>query len=142
MRSFGSAAQLILMNGPWRAGLRWWMALAISSLPVPFSPWISTLALLGGDRLDQLEQLAHRLALADDVLEGMLFVQPVLEPAGAGARSSTRSAGAFEHAEQAVRIEVGLLDEVEGPGLPGLERPVDGALAADDDHLGALVDAP
>ena len=44
MRSFGSAAQLILIHGPSRRALRSCSALAISSLPVPLSPMISTLA--------------------------------------------------------------------------------------------------
>ena len=41
-RVSGSAAQLTAMNGLPRRGERSWMALATSSLPVPLSPWMST----------------------------------------------------------------------------------------------------
>src|SRR5437867_1975469 len=44
IRSFGRAAQLILIHGPSARRLRSWSAFAISSLPVPLSPTISTLA--------------------------------------------------------------------------------------------------
>ena len=44
IRSFGSAAQLILTSGPSTRGLWACTALAASSLPVPLSPTMSTLA--------------------------------------------------------------------------------------------------
>ena len=46
-RVSASAAQCSLMNGPCARGERWWIALATSSLPVPLSPVISTVARLG-----------------------------------------------------------------------------------------------
>ena len=39
-----SAAQCTATNGPFDRGPSWWIALATSSLPVPLSPWISTVA--------------------------------------------------------------------------------------------------
>ena len=45
--SLGMAAQLTSMNGPCRRGLAAWMARATSSLPLPFSPVISTRAAVG-----------------------------------------------------------------------------------------------
>ena len=44
-QAFASAPQLTRTNGPLPRGLSWWMALAISSLPVPVSPSSSTEAL-------------------------------------------------------------------------------------------------
>ena len=43
--------------------------MAISSLPVPFSPWIRMFASLAGDARDEVEHLVHLLALSDDVAE-------------------------------------------------------------------------
>ena len=42
------------------------MARATSSLPVPLSPVISAVASRGGELADELENLLHRLAAADD----------------------------------------------------------------------------
>ena len=44
-RVSGMAAQLTLMSGMWRCGLRSWMARASSSFPVPVSPITSTVLL-------------------------------------------------------------------------------------------------
>ena len=44
------AAQLSGTNGRFLRGLFWWIALATSSLPVPVSPWISTVASVGAIR--------------------------------------------------------------------------------------------
>ena len=84
----------------------------------------------------QLEQLAHHLALADhrahavgiaELGPQLLVRHPLVD----------LTAGPLEDADDAVGIELRLLDEEEGAGLPGIERPGDRALAADDDHLGA-----
>ena len=47
IRSSGMAAQLTSTKGPDERRLRAWTARATSSLPVPFSPKISTRPLLG-----------------------------------------------------------------------------------------------
>ena len=46
-----------------------WIARAINSLPVPLSPVMSTVAESGRHFLDHLQDVADRLALADDVFE-------------------------------------------------------------------------
>ena len=43
----GIALQLMATNRCWRRGLLWWMARATISLPVPVSPVMSTVALVG-----------------------------------------------------------------------------------------------
>ena len=59
------------------------MARATSSLPVPLSPRISTVASVGGDPGDQAADLAHARALADQVViergveAAPLFFQPL-----------------------------------------------------------------
>ena len=47
-------------TGPCARGLSRWMAWATSSLPVPLSPWISTVARVGADLPDRVEHLLHR----------------------------------------------------------------------------------
>ena len=47
------AAQFRATKGLFLRGLFWWMAWATSSLPVPVSPWISTVALVGAIRLSR-----------------------------------------------------------------------------------------
>ena len=47
------AAQFRATNGLFLRGLFWWMAWATSSLPVPVSPWISTLASVGAMRFSR-----------------------------------------------------------------------------------------
>ena len=49
-RLSGIAAQLMATNGPSLRGLRWWMALATSSLPVPLSPVMSTVVSVSATR--------------------------------------------------------------------------------------------
>ena len=73
-KSRGTAAQLTLTNGRADRPLRSWIARATSSLPVPDSPRTSTLAVVGRNQLDLLEQLAQRRALADDFAKRVGFV--------------------------------------------------------------------
>jgi hypothetical protein len=47
IRFSGMAPQLMVTKGPVRAGERRWISLAISSLPVPVSPVMSTLMSVG-----------------------------------------------------------------------------------------------
>ena len=74
----GIAAQLIAVKLRSLRGLIRWMARARTSLPVPLSPVMSTVVLWRATRLATLEQVAHRLALAD---------HQVLDRAGAQARA-------------------------------------------------------
>ena len=74
-----NAAQFSATNGLFFRGLFWWIAWATSSLPVPVSPWISTLALVGRDPLEPLDHVAHQRAVADDALEAEPLVEPALQ---------------------------------------------------------------
>ena len=56
----GMAAQLSLTNARPRRELSWWIARAISSLPVPVSPWIEHGGIGGGHALDLLEHALQR----------------------------------------------------------------------------------
>jgi hypothetical protein len=87
-------------------------------------------------RVHEFEQLAHHLALPDDRAHAVRVAQLraqflVRDPLVHLARR------AFEDADDAGRIELALLHEEEGTGLAGVEGAGDGALAADDDDLGA-----
>ena len=93
----------------------------------------------GRHGIDELEQRQHGLALADDVLERVLLTHPLLQPQMLPALLH-QVGGAIEEPEQPLGVEIRLLDEVEGACLAGLQRALDGALSADDDHLEALVD--
>ena len=63
------AAQFIATNGLFFRGLFVCSALATSSLPVPFSPRIRTVARVGANALTPFDQLAHLRAVADQALE-------------------------------------------------------------------------
>ncbi len=54
------------MKGRWRRGERAWMPRATSSLPVPLSPWMSTVGIHGGDLDHPLQHLLHHIGLAHD----------------------------------------------------------------------------
>ena len=65
----GRAAQLTLISGLAVRRLWEWIARAISSLPVPVSPLISTVASVGGHPADLVEHRQQRRGSADDLLE-------------------------------------------------------------------------
>ena len=139
MRSLGSAAQLILMNGPLGAMAAMVDGVGEQLLAGPVLALNQHVGIAGRDRLDELEEREHRLALAEDVLEGMLLLQARLQPQMLPPLVHQVSRP-IDQAEQALGIQVRLVDEVEGAGLSGLERALQGALAADHDHLEPLVD--
>ena len=86
MSSSGMAAQLTSTNGPSARRLWWWMFRATSSLPVPFSPKISTRPLEGAawamsraQGVDGRALAHHHPAVLDLLLEGaVLLLQPPL----------------------------------------------------------------
>ena len=127
------------MNGPSARPLRTWIALAISSLPSAVLALDQDVGVAFGDGLDQLEELAHLLALPDDVRERVLVAHLLLQPLVLGA-FDLQVGGAIEDRDNAGRIEVRFLDEVERAGLAGFERARDRADAADHDHLRRFVD--
>ena len=92
----------------------------------------------GRHALDQLEEVLHLLALADDVREAVLAADLFLELLVLGPLLGPLDRLA-DHVHQAVLADR-LLEEVERARLPRLDRARDRALAADDDDLGARVD--
>ena len=68
------AAQLTLMNGAEARGLCRCSARATSSLPVPLSPGDQDGGLGAGDFADQLAQLLHGLALAQQLVAGIVLL--------------------------------------------------------------------
>ena len=92
-----------------------------------------------GHGIDQVEQLAHLLAAADHVSEGILPAHLFLQPLVLGSLH-LQAGSAIQDRQQAAGIQVGLLDEVEGASLAGFERAGDGADTTDHDHLRRGVD--
>ncbi len=92
-----------------------------------------------GHRLDQLEQLAHLLALADDVRERVLIAHLLLQPLVLRALD-LQVGRAIEDRDDAGGIEIRFFEEEERAGLAGFERARDRADAADHDHLRRVVD--
>ena len=100
----GMAAALKATKRCSARGLLWWIVRAISSLPVPVSPWISTVLFIGRDEFERREDLLHRRALADDAIEaeavaqlraqfGVLLPQPALFEAAVQDARELRRAG-------------------------------------------------
>ena len=116
-----------------RAGAdRAWMARATSSLPLPFSPWISTRPVLER-RAMAICSRSRRIdvALADDLGPPSRRARRVrvlaLEPAVLQRAT---------HREQRLLQRQRLLDEVVGAQARGLHRGLDGAVAGDHHHGG------
>ena len=90
------------------------------------------------DALDQLEQLLHLLALADDVRELVAILELLLELLVLALQVGALDR-LLEQREDALGVDR-LLEEEERAGLDRLDRARDVALAADDDDLGLRVD--
>ena len=94
--------------------------------------------LAGRHALDQLEQVLHLLAAADDVGELVAVLELLLE-----LQDLALEVGALdrllEQGQDALGVDR-LLEEEERAGLDRLDRARDVALAADDDDLGLRVD--
>ena len=75
-RPVGIAAQFSLTNVRALRPLRLWIARAISSLPVPVSPWMSTVESVGATISTCWSTCCSARALADDLLE--VVVRPDL----------------------------------------------------------------
>ena len=109
------------------------MALATSSLPVPFSPVDQHACVGRRDRLDQVKQLAHLVAARHDVGEARVLAQLLLEPLVLG-RQLKLLGGLVEHHQQHVGIDR-LLDEAERAGLHRLDGLRHTAVPGDHDDL-------
>ena len=90
------------------------------------------------DALDQLEQLLHLLALADDVLELVAILQLLLQLLVLVDERLLLDR-LLELVEQALGVDR-LLEKVERAGLHRLDRARDVALPGDDDDLGLGVE--
>ena len=130
MSSRGMAAQLTLTNGASLRGLRRWMARLTSSLPVPLSPVMSTLALVGATLSMSLIEPLHRRARADHLVAGLELARASARRCGSGARCWMHVLDADQHALAVQR----LLEEVARAELDGVHRVVHRGVAADDDH--------
>ena len=107
---------------------------ATSSLPVPFSPVMSTVRPRRRRRLDQQLQLAHARAERQDVAEaGAALVQQPHQAAVLEGQASPL-AGLVEQRQQRVGIDR-LLDVVERPRGDGVHGPGDGPVAGHDDRV-------
>jgi hypothetical protein len=83
--------------------------------------------------LDELEEILHLLALADDVRKAVLAADLLLELLVLGALLRAID-GLPDHVHQAVLAD-GLLQEVKRARLPRFHRASDRAVSADDDDL-------
>ena len=105
------------------------MALAISSLPVPFSPWMRMLASLAATLSTSSKSSCIFLLLPIDVLELVAVLQLRLQLLVLVDQRLLLDR-LLELVEQALGVDR-LLEEVEGAGLHRLDRPRDVALAGD-----------
>ena len=128
------AAQFSATNGLFLRGLFWWMAWATSSLPVPVSPWISTLALVGAMRLSR--SITSRIC-------GLSPITPSKPNFSSSRRFSSRLVRFSRELSTALldaRPKLGdvqRLDQiVEGPVPHGLDGRGHRAVAGHEDHLG------
>ncbi len=104
------------------------MARAMSSLPVPLSPVMSTDALVGATFSMLVEDPLHDGAAADHLVALELLL-------GDSGQLSARLRGVehVAHADEHALAREGLLEEVARAELDGLHRVVDGRVPADDD---------
>ena len=116
------------------------MALAMSSLPVPLSPWMRTVERLGATCAIEVEDAQHDFAFADDVgevvalLEGALELEIFFFGLVAGD-------GGADVGEQFFVVPR-LLDEVFRAGADGFDDVVDGAVGGDHDDRQSRAGAP
>ena len=95
------------------------MALATSSLPVPVSPWMSTVALVGAMLLSLLMTSCMLRAVADDALEAELLVELPLQLA-VGAGQAQALGRLVHHGPQLGQVD--RLVQVVGGALPASPR--------------------
>ena len=107
------------------------MALAMSSLPVPLSPWMRTVERLGATWATSVEEAQHGVALADDVLEVVALLERALELDDLFFGAVAGDGGA-DVGEQLLVVP-GLLDEVLGAGADGVHHVADRAVGGDHD---------
>ena len=135
-----SAAQFSATNGLFLRGLFWWIAWATSSLPVPVSPWISTLALVGAIRLSR--SITSRIC----GLSPMTPSKPNFSSSRRFSSTFARRSRALSAAFSAIArswLDVQRLEQVvERPLLHRLDGRGDRAVAGHEDHLAVGLVAP
>ena len=128
------AAQLSGTNGLYRRGLLLWIALATSSLPVPLSPVIRTVADGRGDLAEPGDHRVHQRRVADHPLEAEPLVELLLE-LDVRPRQPLRLRDLVGDRPQLVDVE--RLGQVGGgAGLHGGDGGLDRAVAGQDHDLG------
>ena len=128
------AVQFIAANGLFLRGLLLWMARAASSLPVPVSPRISTVALVGAMAWSRLMTSCIFGLLPIDALEAELLVELPLQLAvGAG---QPQPLGRLVHDGPQLGHVHRLGQVVGGALLDGLHGRLHVAVAGDHHHLG------
>ena len=135
-RFSGRAPQLMETNGASRRGERAWMALATSSLPVPLSPVMSTVELVGATERTMVEDRRHGGGDAHDAVQAVRVSELGLEEEVLLLELLALEGVAHDDL-QLVHVE-GLDQVVVGPELQGGHRGLRGAEGGhdDDDRLG------
>ena len=128
----GMAPQLIATNGWFARGLARWMARASSSLPVPLSPWMRTLASLAATRCARGEDVFHEGGARHDLLA------PRLPGAGAPLRPAVQGERPRDLREELVRV-VGLGEVAEHAALHRCHGVGNRPVGGEDDHRQAGV---
>ena len=145
--SRGRAAQLILMILPLLRGLKAWMRSAITSLPVPLSPVMSTATSLGAMR--SMVRTTSRMTALWKIGEAVpLMVSSARRKMLVSSICRRRSMRVIHIGQQLLDIELGgFADKVERAALGRLDRPRNRLFVArrsgQDDDLGirpALLD--
>ena len=131
----GMAPQLMATKGWFARGLARWMARASSSLPVPLSPWIRTLASLAATRC----ALASRSSMSEERVT-MSSRQAWPAPA-AGAAAAVQRERALDLREQLVGV-VGLGEVAEHAALHGGHGVGNRPVGGEDDDRQARVATP
>ena len=108
------------------------MARATISLPVPVSPLISTVAEVGGHRLDHLVERLHRRTLADHRAQSEALIE-LLPQVGVLVLQTLLLAGAVDDEQQLVELK-GLGDEIGGAAFDDVDGVLDRRVAGDDNR--------
>ena len=124
-----------------RCRLRWWIARATSSLPVPLSPVISTVASVSATRSMRSYTFCIGAARADHLDRGRDLGRPTWRSRLTSSRSARCCDGAREREPQRLDLER-LGDEVVGAGADRADRRLEAAERGDHDdrHVGPIGD--
>ena len=107
------------------------MARATTDFPVPVSPRMSTVVFESATAFDQVQHFPHLMGAADDHVERRAGVELTVV-AGGPLRVALTQRPADDITELAVLERLG--QEIESAGFQGLDRRVEGVVAAGADH--------